>query len=445
MRKSVKEHLQHCLSCSRNKPSCSKPTGLLLPLKVPDAPWSSISVDFITDLPLSNGFDSIMVVVDRFTKWAEFFPCMKTINVQEASRIFLREIFVRHGLPQEIVSDRGTQFVSQFFSCLTKSLGIKQCLSSAFHPQSDGQTERVNQILEHYLRCYTTDKQDDWYDWLPLAMFTYNRRTQSSTKFSPFFANYGYNPSLFQPSLPVNNLDTSELLSTLRRTQSTLMDNLNKAVQSYKKFADMKRSSGPEVKLNGWVMLNSKNLKLKVGIRKFSPKFLGPFKVKKVVNPVAYELALPRTWKVHPVFHRSLLKPFEGTVPKQLAVPQVEPSIEYAVEKILKERTIKGKTQFLIKWKHYPVEEATWQNEEDCSNCRDLILTFRSHPVKSLGDNVMNLRNSPDVPNRLLTDLSSLIVTKVNDPTSSSSKFFIRAITSPLRLHNKQKSRISHP
>ena len=151
MRKSVKEHIQHCLSCSRNKPSNSKPTGLLLPLKVPDTPWSSVSVDFITDLPLSNGFDSIMVVVDRFTKWAEFFPCLKTINAQEASKIFMREIFAIHGLPQEIVSDRGTQFVSQFFSCLTKSLGIKQCLSSAFHPQSDGQTERVNQILEHYL------------------------------------------------------------------------------------------------------------------------------------------------------------------------------------------------------------------------------------------------------------------------------------------------------
>ena len=160
---------------------------------------------------------------------------------------------------------------------------------------------------------------------------------------------------------------------------------------------------------------------------------------------MAYKLALPSTWKVHPVFHRSLLKPFEGTVPKQLAVPQVEPSIEYAVEKILKERTIKGKTQFLIKWKHYPVEEATWQNEEDCSNCKDLILTFCSYPVKSLGGNVMNLKDIPHGSSRLLPGLSSLIVTKVNDSSSSSSKFFIRAITSPLRLHNKQKSRISHP
>ena len=149
LKKSVKEHVRHCLSCSRNKPSTSKPTGLLLPLKVPKAPWSSISVDFITDLPVSNGFDAIMMIVDRFTKWAEFFPCLKTVTAKEASNIFLKEVFSRHGLPQEIVSDRGPQFVSQFFSSLTKSLGIKQCLSSAFHPQSDGQTERLNQILEH--------------------------------------------------------------------------------------------------------------------------------------------------------------------------------------------------------------------------------------------------------------------------------------------------------
>ena len=177
LKKSVKEYVRHCLSCSRNKPSTSKPTGLLLPLKVPEAPWLSISVDFIIDRPLSNGFNAIMVVVDRFTKWAEFFPCLKTITAKEASNIFLKEVFSRHGLPQEIVSDRGPQFVSQFFSSLTKSLGIKQCLSSAFYPQSDGQTERLNQILEHYLRCYTTEEQDDWQNWLPLAMFTYNRKT----------------------------------------------------------------------------------------------------------------------------------------------------------------------------------------------------------------------------------------------------------------------------
>ena len=102
LKKSVKEHVRHCLSCSRNKPSTSKPTGLLLPLKVPEAPWLSISVDFITDLPLSNGFDTIMVVVDRFTKWEEFFPFLKAITAKEASNIFLKEVFSRHGLPQEL-------------------------------------------------------------------------------------------------------------------------------------------------------------------------------------------------------------------------------------------------------------------------------------------------------------------------------------------------------
>ena len=136
------------------------------------------------------------------------------------------------------------------------------------------------------------------------------------------------------------------------KTLATLMDNLNKASQTYKRFADLKRTPGPEIKAGAWVMLNSKNLKLKVEIRKFSPKFLGPFKVKKVTNIVAYELVLPSTWKVHPVFHWSLLKPFEGKIPRHLSLPQVEPSYKYEVEKILKERIVKGMNQFLVKWKH---------------------------------------------------------------------------------------------
>ena len=208
------------------------------------------------------------------------------------------------------------------------------------------------------------------------------------------------------------------------------MDNLNKASQTHKRFANLKRIPGPEIKTGGWVMLISKNLMLKVGIRRFSPKFLGPFKVKKVVNAVAFELVLPSTWKVHPVFHRSLLKPFEGKVPKHLSLPQVEPSFEYEVEKILRERMVKGKTQFLVKWKHYPVEESTWQDEEDCSNCKHLVTSFQSALAsKSLGGNVMNLRDSPDVSNRLLSALDSITITKVNDTKANSTKYYIRAFT----------------
>ena len=238
MKAQVATFVKACTSCNRNKPLNCKPTSLLMPLQIPDAPWSSISVNFITNLPLSNGANAIMVVVDRFTKWAEFFPCSKFITAQGAASIFLKEVFSRHGLPKEIISDQGTQFVLLFFSLLTKALDIKQCLLSAFHPQSNGQTKRINQILEHYLRCYTSDSQDNWADLLPLAMFTYNRRHHSSTKMSPFFANFDYNPSVVNPKMRTPHKDATNLLLKLKATQQVLFDNLKKSVLTYKKFAN---------------------------------------------------------------------------------------------------------------------------------------------------------------------------------------------------------------
>ena len=134
----------NCLTCCCTKPINTKPQGLLNPLQPPKAPWSSLSVDFITDLPPFAGYDCIMVVVGRFTKWSEFFPCHKTITAQDTAKIFLKEIFLRHGLLNKIISNCGPRFVSLFTTALWNNLQIKPCVFSAFHPQSDGQNERVN-------------------------------------------------------------------------------------------------------------------------------------------------------------------------------------------------------------------------------------------------------------------------------------------------------------
>ena len=162
MAKDVEIYVKNCITFNRTKPINSKPQDLLSPLQIPDAPWTSLSVDFITDLPPSAGYDCIMVVVDRFTKWSEFFPCHKTITAQDTAKIFLKDIFLRHGLPTKIIFYCGPQFVSLFTTALWINLQIKPCVSSAFHPQSDGQAERVNQCLEQYLRCYISCHQDDW-------------------------------------------------------------------------------------------------------------------------------------------------------------------------------------------------------------------------------------------------------------------------------------------
>jgi hypothetical protein len=154
MRKYIMDYVGGCDICQRSKSSNHKPYGLLQPLPIPERPWSSISVDFITQLPESNGYTTICVFVDRFTKMAHFAPTTDNIDAEGTVQLFFERVFSAHGLPEDIVSDRGTTFTAKFTKSIFKALHIEQNLSTAFHPRTDGQTERVNSILEQYLRCY---------------------------------------------------------------------------------------------------------------------------------------------------------------------------------------------------------------------------------------------------------------------------------------------------
>jgi hypothetical protein len=174
MWKTVKYYVTTCDICSCSKIPCHRPYGLLCPLPIPKKPWSSISMDFITDLPSSKAFDSIFVVVDRLTKMAHFMPCNKTITCEEIARLFMDNIYKYRSLLDDIISDRGSQFTSKFWQSLFKILKVKIKLSSAYHPQIDGQTERINQVLEQYLHCTINYHQDNWTELLPLAEFAYN-------------------------------------------------------------------------------------------------------------------------------------------------------------------------------------------------------------------------------------------------------------------------------
>ncbi len=196
MDEDVKDYVRSCDVCQRDKATRRKKYGLLQPLDVPHQPWKSISMDFIVGLPESNGFTQIWVVVDRLTKMAHFIPMVtgEKSPAKDLAMTFAREIWRHHGLPSDVVSDRGSVFISGFWKELMEHLGVDLNLSTAFHPQTDGQTERINQVLEAYLRHYSNFQQDDWADLLPLAEHAYNTATSESTKVSPFFANYGFNP-----------------------------------------------------------------------------------------------------------------------------------------------------------------------------------------------------------------------------------------------------------
>ena len=182
----VKDYVSRCDRCAQFKGSNQAPPGKLKLLDTPPGPWKEISADFITDLPESEGFDSILVIVDHFSKEVEFIPCTKSMSTLDTAKLYLHHVWKHHGLPTGIVSDQGPQFTSQVINDICKRLGIQPRLSTAYHPQTNGQTERINQDLQQYLRIFTSEKQNEWVSWLPLVQFFYNAKKQLSTEKSLF-------------------------------------------------------------------------------------------------------------------------------------------------------------------------------------------------------------------------------------------------------------------
>ncbi|MBW0468150.1 hypothetical protein O181_007865 [Austropuccinia psidii MF-1] len=212
MAKFIKDYVSSCQQCSRDKNIHHKKFGLLKPLSIPNAPWVCLSMDFITQLPLSNSFDSTLDIMDRFSKIALFIPTIFSRTSLYLAHLFIKNIFSKHGLPSRIVNDRVSLFVSSFWTNLCQKLQISRDLSAAYHAETDGQMEGVNQILEQYLWMYVSYHQDDWNTWLPLAEFAYNNSDHSSKKQSPFFTVYGRDPQF--DSIHITQDTTSGKLST---------------------------------------------------------------------------------------------------------------------------------------------------------------------------------------------------------------------------------------
>ena len=192
MNERIIDFVRSCPS-QQNKVSRHQPYGLSSPLELPYAPWQSIAMDFITELPISDGCDQLWVIIDRFTKMAHFLPLRREgKTAAELAIIFAREVWKYHGLPTDNVSDRDSRFTSETWKEFLRLSGIRPRMSTAFHPQTDGQTERLNQTIEAYLRAFVGKEQDDWVRLLPMAEFAYNNSTTTGNIMSPFYANYGF-------------------------------------------------------------------------------------------------------------------------------------------------------------------------------------------------------------------------------------------------------------
>ena len=366
MYKYIKKYVTSCDLCSRAKPPRHQRAGELAPIPVPDTPWKGISCDFIVDLPESNSYDALLVFVDCLTKMCHLIPCNKTTDAPQFAQLFLERVVALHGLPDSLVSDRGSVFTSRFWKSLSTLLGINPRLSTAFHPQTDGQTERMNQIVEQYLRIYCNHQQDDWSRLLPLAEFSINNSYQESIKTSPFYANYGYHPR-FTIMVSAPNPSTSvapaaqDLAEKLKALHERLVESVKSAQNTQAKYYDAKRKR-TVFDVGDKVWLKSLNLRTERPSKKLDWKHIGPFVITEKIGLQAYRLQLPTSMNVHPVFHVTLLEPYhENTIPDRVQPPPppvtINEETEYEVEEVIDSKISRRKLMYLVKWKGYPISD----------------------------------------------------------------------------------------
>jgi hypothetical protein len=374
MPKDVKEYIATCASCQRNKAKALKPAGLLQPLPIPSAPWQSVSTDFITGLPTTAaGYDKICVWVCRLTKMAHFAPCFRSDSAAETAELFIKHVFKLHGAPEELVSDRDPLFTSEYWAAVMAGIQCQRKMSSAGHAQTDGQTERVNRVLEEMLRHYVGVHMDDWDKQLPLVEFAYNNAYHEATQASPFQLNYGRQPRL--PGDPDKDRlrqhhqvpSAKGLVQRIGEGLRRAKECLQRARDRAKAYADAHRRD-VTLEVGQQVLLSTANLKFKVSSsRKLLPRYIGPFKVVATRGPVAYKLELPPTMKCHDVFHVSMLAPFRASgryQPPPVPV-ELDGELEYYVEAVLQHQGKPGARQYLIRWQGYGPEHDTWEPEHN--------------------------------------------------------------------------------
>ncbi|KAL3686374.1 hypothetical protein R1sor_008948 [Riccia sorocarpa] len=393
MREDVDHFVKTCVVCQGNRVLYQKAQGLLRPLPIPSKPFESISMDFITSLPGSGGFDTVLVMVDRFSKLARFIPTVGTVTAFQTARIFLDGWWRTYGFPRSIVSDRDPKFTSAFWKHLFRRLGTKLTFSTAFHPQTDGQTEKVNSVLNQYLRNYVSADQRDWAEWLSSAEYCYNSTKHSATGMTPFVLAFGRDPDgPLDLSLTANastaraktrQAAANELLAERLRREELAKQNLAKAQRRYVKEANKHRRK-VSYQVGEKVWLSVKNLTLPEGISgKFSVKYAGPYKI--LVKPYedVYTLELLAEMKIHPTFHVSLLKKYhEDKQPERRQALRPAPDVksgENEVEAIIRSRKRRNVMEYLVKWKGFHISEATWLREADLANAKTILRDFLKH------------------------------------------------------------------
>jgi len=401
MGQDIELYVKTCEQCQRNKPSQQRTPGLLMPIAPPDYPGHTWTMDYIVSLPPSSrtGNDAILVWVCKLTKLKHLAACKTAIDAPSTARLFLNSVVRLHGMPERIISDRDPRFTAHFWKAFWAGLGTTLSMSTAYHPQTDGQTENANRTLEIMLRSVINFEQDDWEDHLPAAELAMNNSRNETTGLSPFYMFYGREARLpldlaLTPLTQArSNPSAAEALAQWRAALVRAQETTKAAQKRQKKYADEHRRP-LSFTVGDRVLLATKNLKL-IGesrrARKFTERYIGPFRVKKVINDNAYELELPPRMKIHPTINISQLKeyhdgstsfptrPIPLTRPEPVAITN-DGSPEWAVERILDHRRYGRRKvlQYLILWKGYPVHEATWEPIEALDGALELVVDYNT-------------------------------------------------------------------
>jgi hypothetical protein len=377
MKNDVAEYIARCMECQKVKVEHRHPAGLLQPLPIPEWKWDVVTIDFITKLPKTpKQHDAIMVVVDKLTKAAHFIPIKTTHKAANIADIYMKEVARLHGVPKAIVSDRDPKFASNFWKGLFKGFGTNLNMSTAYHPQTDGQTERVNQVIEDMLRMYVMDQPSKWEDYLHLVEFAYNNGHHASLKMSPFEALYGIkcNTPISWDNPADRVIVGPELIKNMEEQMVRINKNLKEAQDRQKSYADRGRIDRQfKVGEHAYLKVKPRKSSLNLGnCSKLAAIYCGPFEILARIGPVAYELYLPACIKVHNVFHVSLFKnyvPYANNLIDWNLI-QVEPEGYMPVQPVsildrkvrwLRNREVR---QVKVQWTHYSPEEATWEMED---------------------------------------------------------------------------------
>lgn len=398
LEKDSESYVRTCDVCQKIKTDHQKKIGALRPAHIPSRPFETVSMDLITGLPPSGeeGYTAVLVIVDKLTKFAIVIPTYNQLDQDGFAKLFVENVVNIFGMPQRIICDRDSRWATDFWKSVTRYYGSVLAMSSAHHPQTDGQTEILNALLEQMLRAYVAENRSSWSKWISVLTFAYNSSVHSSSTYSPNFLLLGYHPRLStanivqetdpssRPFLPSQKAE--DFLNSLEVNRNAAKRALVLAQEKQAKAFNKGRRLVPDIKVGDLVLVNPHTLKLvdvKGTGKKLVQRALGPFEVMEIINPMVYRLRLPKSYPMHPVFNIQHLKkyyPSPESLGERVKLPQTRPHFdeepEYEVEAILGHRLTSKATgkrrEYYIRWKGYGPESDEWISEDAIRNSPDL-------------------------------------------------------------------------